>query len=60
MRKSEAMPKHVQARAAQNDVEENARLRKLARSIMRPRLEVSCPDVVESWAGKTPNGSQPE
>lgn len=49
------MPKHVQARAAQDGVEERA-VRKLARSLHAPAdWKFHAQMVVESWAGRTPN-----
>ena len=49
------MPKHVQARAAQDEQEEH-QVRKLARSHHAPAdWKVHAQMVVESWAGKTPN-----
>jgi hypothetical protein len=49
------MPKHVQARAAQNEAEERT-VRKLARSHHAPvDWKIHAQMVIESWAGKTPN-----
>jgi transposase len=49
------MPKHVQARAAQNEQEER-QVRKLARSHHAPAdWKFHAHMVMESWAGKTPN-----
>jgi len=48
------MPKHVQARAAQNEQEER-QVRKLARSHHAPGdWKFHAQMVIESWAGKTP------
>ena len=48
------MPKHVQARAAQDEQEER-QIRKLARSHHAPAdWKVHAQMVIESWAGKTP------
>src|SRR6516164_6584984 len=50
-----AMPKRIQARAAQDEQEEN-QVRKLARSHHAPAdWKFHARMVVESWAGKTPN-----
>jgi hypothetical protein len=48
------MPKHVQARVAQDEQEER-QLRKLARSHHAPAdWKLHAQMVIESWAGKTP------
>src|SRR5258708_36327563 len=55
MRKSRAMPKHVQARAAQ-DRQEERQVRKLAHSHHAPAdWKFHAQLINESWAGKTPN-----
>ena len=55
MRKSRAMPKHVQARAAQ-DRQEERQVRKLAHSHHAPAdWKFHAQLIIESWAGKTPN-----
>ena len=49
------MPKHVKARAAQDEQEER-QIRKLARSLHGPAdWKFHAQMVTESWAGKTPN-----
>jgi hypothetical protein len=49
------MPKHVQARAAQDEQEER-QIHKLARSLHAPAdWKFHAQLIIESWAGKTPN-----
>jgi transposase len=49
------MPKHVQARAAQDEQEER-QVHKLARSLHAPAdWKFHAQLIIESWAGKTPN-----
>src|SRR5258708_38588071 len=60
MRKSRAMPKHVQARAAQ-DRQEERQVRKLAHSHHAPAdWKFHAQLIIESWAGKTPNENAAE
>jgi hypothetical protein len=57
--RSRAIPKHVQARAAQDEQEER-QVHKLARSHHAPAdWKFHAQMVVESWAGKTPNEIAP-